>query len=148
MPRLILGIAGRTYHIVGILMLRHIWLWQLLINMLFHKQVKHTFKNKPNNNLTGPANVILELDTATTNLISPKLEKFLLTHFTPWPKWKLLKDINKLLKMVNIKTFIVALKTTWLREIITDNNIPWSIILQSMTNICHHCLEFRDTRYN
>ena len=49
--------------------------------------------------------------------------------------------------MVNIKAFIVALKTTWLRKIITDNNRPSSKILQSMTTtcICHHCLEFRDT---
>ena len=36
--------------------------------------------------------------------------------------------------MVNKNTFIAALKTTWLRKIITDNNIPWSIILQSMTD--------------
>ena len=37
--------------------------------------------------------------------------------------------------MVNINAFIAALKTAWLRKIITDNNIPWSIILQSMTDI-------------
>ena len=36
--------------------------------------------------------------------------------------------------MVNINVFIAALKTTWLRKIITDNNSPWSIILQSMTD--------------
>ena len=36
--------------------------------------------------------------------------------------------------MVNINAFIAALKTTWLRKIITDNNSPWSIILQSMTD--------------
>ena len=35
--------------------------------------------------------------------------------------------------MVNINAFIAALKTTWLRKIITDNNSPWSIILQFMT---------------
>ena len=28
----------------------------------------------------------------------------------------------------------MALKTTWLRKIITDNNSPWSIILQIMTD--------------
>ena len=37
--------------------------------------------------------------------------------------------------MVNINAFIAALKTAWLRKIITDNNSLWSIILQSMTNI-------------
>ena len=38
--------------------------------------------------------------------------------------------------MVNINVFfIAALKTTWLRKIITDNNSSWSIILQSMTNV-------------
>ena len=36
--------------------------------------------------------------------------------------------------MVNINAFIAALKTTWLRKIITDNNSPWSIILQFMTD--------------
>ena len=38
------------------------------------------------------------------------------------------------MKMVNINAFIAALKTTWLRKIITDNNSPWSIILQFMTD--------------
>ena len=77
----------------------------------------------------------------------------------PNPNEKLLKDLNELffnfiwtgttrikktvlcqeycnggLKMVNINAFIAALKTTWLRKIITDNNSPWSIILQSMTD--------------
>ena len=37
--------------------------------------------------------------------------------------------------MVNIDAYIAALETTWLRKIITDNNIPWSIMLQSMTDI-------------
>ena len=36
--------------------------------------------------------------------------------------------------MVNINAFIAALKTTWLRKIFTDNNSPWSIILQFMTD--------------
>ena len=36
--------------------------------------------------------------------------------------------------MVNINAFIAALKTPWLRKIITDKNSPWSIILQSMTD--------------
>ena len=36
--------------------------------------------------------------------------------------------------MVNMNAFIAALKTTWLRKIITDNNIPWSIIRQYMTD--------------
>ena len=36
--------------------------------------------------------------------------------------------------MVNINAFIAALKTTWLRKIITDNNSPWSIILQFMAD--------------
>ena len=36
--------------------------------------------------------------------------------------------------MVNINAFIAALKIAWLRKIITDNNSPWSIILQSMTD--------------
>ena len=36
--------------------------------------------------------------------------------------------------MVNINAFIAALKTTWLRKIITDNNSPWSIILQFVTD--------------
>ena len=36
--------------------------------------------------------------------------------------------------MVNINALIAALKTTWLRKIITDNNSPWSIILQFMTD--------------
>ena len=35
--------------------------------------------------------------------------------------------------MVNINAFIAALKTLWLRNIITDNNSPWSIILKTMT---------------
>ena len=77
----------------------------------------------------------------------------------PNPNEKLLKDLNELffnyiwtgisrikktglcqeycnggLKMVNINSFIAALKTTWLRKIITDNNSPWSIILQFMTD--------------
>ena len=77
----------------------------------------------------------------------------------PNPNEKLLKDLNELffnfiwtgtsrikktvlcqeycnggLKMVNINAFIAALKTTWLRKIITDNNSPWSIILQFMTD--------------
>ena len=38
------------------------------------------------------------------------------------------------LKMVNINTFIAALKTTWLRNIIKYNNSPLSIILQVMTD--------------
>ena len=38
------------------------------------------------------------------------------------------------MKIVNINAFIAALKTTWLRKIITDNNSPWNIILQSMTD--------------
>ena len=37
--------------------------------------------------------------------------------------------------MVNINAFIAALKTTWLRKIIKNNNSPWSIIIQSMTDI-------------
>ena len=37
--------------------------------------------------------------------------------------------------MVNINAFIADLKTTWLRKIITDNNSPRSIILQSLTHI-------------
>ena len=45
--------------------------------------------------------------------------------------------------MVNINAFIAALKITWLRKIITDDNSPWSIILQSMTD-----LKFRHTLYN
>ena len=36
--------------------------------------------------------------------------------------------------MVNINAFIAALKTTWLRKINTDNNSPWSITLQFITN--------------
>ena len=36
--------------------------------------------------------------------------------------------------MVNIIAFIAALRTTWLRKITTDNNSPWSIILQFMTD--------------
>ena len=36
--------------------------------------------------------------------------------------------------MVNMNAFITALKTIWLRKIITDNNSPWSIILQLMTD--------------
>ena len=36
--------------------------------------------------------------------------------------------------MVNINALIAALKTTWLRKIITDNNSPWSIKLQSTTD--------------
>ena len=36
--------------------------------------------------------------------------------------------------MVNINAFIAALKTSWLRKIITDNNSTWSIILQFMTD--------------
>ena len=50
-------------------------------------------------------------------------------------------------KMVNINAFIAALKTTWLRKIITDNNSPWSIILQSMTDTKKR-FQFRDTLYN
>ena len=38
------------------------------------------------------------------------------------------------LKMVNINAFIAALKTTWLGKLITDNNSPWSILLQFMTD--------------
>ena len=77
----------------------------------------------------------------------------------PNPNEKLLKDLNELffnfiwagtsrnkktvlcqeysnggLKMVNVNAFNAALKTTWLRKIITDNNSPWSIILQSMAD--------------
>ena len=37
--------------------------------------------------------------------------------------------------MVNINAFIDALKTTWLRKIVTDKNSRWSIILESMTEI-------------
>ena len=53
--------------------------------------------------------------------------------------------------MVNINAFIAALKTTWLRKIITDNNSPWSIILQFMTNtkifsICGSILPGKVTR--
>ena len=90
----------------------------------------------------------------------------------PNPNEKLLKDLKKLffnfiwtgtsrikktvlcqeycnggLKMVNINAFIAALKTTWLRKIITDNNSPWSIILQSMTDTKKR-LQFTDTLYN
>ena len=36
--------------------------------------------------------------------------------------------------MVNINAFIAALKATLLRKIITDNNSPWSIILQFMAD--------------
>ena len=36
--------------------------------------------------------------------------------------------------MANINAFIAALKTTWLRLIITDNNSPWTIIPQFMTD--------------
>ena len=36
--------------------------------------------------------------------------------------------------MVNTNAFIAAPKTTWLRKIITDNNSPWSIILQFMSD--------------
>ena len=36
--------------------------------------------------------------------------------------------------MININSFIAALKTTWLRKIITDNS-RWIIILQSSVNI-------------
>ena len=69
----------------------------------------------------------------------------------PNPNEKLLKDLNELflnfiwtgsvlcqeycnsgLKMVNINAFIAALKTTWLRKIITDNNSPWSIIIPTL----------------
>ena len=35
---------------------------------------------------------------------------------------------------MNINAFIAALKTTWLRKIIADNNSPWSIILQFRTD--------------
>ena len=49
--------------------------------------------------------------------------------------------------MVNINAFIAALKTTWLRKIITDINSPWSIILQSMTDTKKR-FQFRDTLYN
>ena len=44
--------------------------------------------------------------------------------------------------MVNINVFIAALKTKWLRKIISNNNSPSSIILQFMTDT------FRDTLYN
>ena len=37
-------------------------------------------------------------------------------------------------KMVNINAFIAVFKTIWLRKIITDNNSPWSKILQFMTD--------------
>ena len=36
--------------------------------------------------------------------------------------------------MININAFIAALKTTWLRKLITDNS-RWIIILQSSVNI-------------
>ena len=36
--------------------------------------------------------------------------------------------------MVNINAFIAALKTTWLGKLITENNSPWSILLQFMTD--------------
>ena len=49
--------------------------------------------------------------------------------------------------MVNINTFNAVLKTTWLRKIITDNNSPWSIILQSMTDTKNR-FQFRDTLSN
>ena len=80
----------------------------------------------------------------------------------PSPNDKLLKDLNELFfnfiwtgtnrikktvlcqeycnggfEIVNINAFIAALKTTWLRKIITDNNSPWSIILQFMTDTKH-----------
>ena len=38
------------------------------------------------------------------------------------------------MKMININAFIAALKTTWLRKLITDNS-RWIIILQSSDNI-------------
>ena len=37
--------------------------------------------------------------------------------------------------MVNINAAIATLKTTWLKKINTDNNGPWSIIPQTMTDI-------------
>ena len=36
--------------------------------------------------------------------------------------------------MININAFIAALKTTWLRKLITDNS-RWIIMLQSSVNI-------------
>ena len=57
------------------------------------------------------------------------------------------ENCNGGLKMVNINAFIAALKTTWLRNIITDNNSTWSIILQSMTDTKKR-FQFRDTLYN
>ena len=49
--------------------------------------------------------------------------------------------------MANINAFIAALKTTWLRLIITDNNSPWSIIPQFMTDT-KKGFQFKDTLFN
>ena len=48
--------------------------------------------------------------------------------------------------MVNIIAFIAALRTTWLRKITTDNNSPWIIILQFMTDT-KKPFQFRDVLF-
>ena len=35
------------------------------------------------------------------------------------------------LKMVNIKNFILGLKCTWIRRLITNNNKPWAVLFQT-----------------
>ena len=39
------------------------------------------------------------------------------------------------LKMMDINAFITALKSTWLRKLIIDNNSQWSLLLQYNVNI-------------
>ena len=46
--------------------------------------------------------------------------------------------------MVNINTFIDALKTTWFRKVIKNSNSPWS---NTIDDRYQKCVKFRDTLF-
>ena len=91
-----------------------------VIKFLLLSSLNHLFISLPNLNkqLLKDLNVLL----LTLSEQAQRIKKTILCQ----------EYCNGGLKMININAFIAALKTKWLRKIITDNNSPWSMILQFM----------------
>ena len=91
-----------------------------VIKFLLLSSLNHLFISLPNLNeqLLKDLNVLL----LTLSEQAQRIKKTILCQ----------EYCNGDLKMININAFIAALKTKWLRKIITDNNSPWSMILQFM----------------
>lgn len=94
-----------------------------VIKSLLLSSLNHLFLSLPNPN----DKILKEIDELFYNFIWEGTSRI--------KKTVLCQDYcNGGLRMININAFIAALKTTWLRKLITNNN-QWIVILQSSLNI-------------